>query len=79
MKETEFDYNKLRGRIKEICGAETVFAAKMNLSKQALSSRLNNKTDIPDTEIFKAKEILNISGEEIDKYFFTPKVQKLRT
>lgn len=79
MKSVTFDYSKLRGRIKERFGTEKIFAEKMGMSQQALSSRLNNKTEFADEEIYTGQQILDFDVSEIGKYFFTPKVQKNRT
>ena len=77
MKDVSFDYSKLRGRIRESVGSEKNFANRMNMSQQALSSRLNNKTEFADHEIYKGAEVLEIGKCEIGDYFFTPKVQKI--
>lgn len=79
MKEVMFDYSKLRGKIRECVGTEKIFAEKMGMSQQALSSRLNNKTEFADGEIYSGQQILNLNIAEIGKYFFTPKVQKNET
>lgn len=76
MKDIIFDYSKLRGRIKECLGTEKIFAEKMGISQQALSSRLNNKTEFADKEIYLGQQVLNLDTAEIGIYFFTPKVQK---
>lgn len=71
-----FDYNKLRGKIKEIFGTQDKFASALGIGRVSLSQRLNNNLDFSGTEIFSACNLLNISAEEIPKYFFTPEVQK---
>ena len=76
MKNIVFDYSKLRGKIKECFGSEKVFAEKMDMSQQALSARLNNKTEFADNEIYRGKQILSLTTAEVGTYFFTPKVQK---
>lgn len=79
MKTIIFDYSKLRGKIKECMGTERTFAEKMGMSQQALSSRLNNKTEFTDSEIYAGKNILHLTADDIGTYFFTQKVQKSRT
>lgn len=76
MKDIIFDYSKLRGKIKECLGSEKVFAERMSMSQQALSARLNNKTEFADNEIYRGKQILSLTTDEVGIYFFTPKVQK---
>lgn len=71
-----FQYNKLRGRIKEICITNEEFSKRMGLSLATLSLKLNNKSQWTQPEIFKAVDVLEISPAEIPVYFFTPEVQK---
>ncbi len=71
-----FNYNKLRGRIKEVCGTQENFARMLGLSRTSLSQRLNNASDFTNSEILKSCEVLRIDTDEIPAYFFTLKVQK---
>jgi len=71
-----FDYNKLRGRIKEYCGTQATFAEEMGLSNTSLSNKLNNKIEFSQIEIEKALVILKLKKEDIPVYFFNKKVQK---
>ena len=71
-----FQYNKLRGRIKEICLTNEEFAKRMGLSLAAISNKLNNKSQWTQPEIFKAVAVLMINSSDIPAYFFTPLVQK---
>ena len=72
-----YDFNKLRGRIKEKLKYESVFAEKIGISQVALSSKLNNKSDFTATEISKAceEDVLDISENDIGQYFFTKKLE----
>ena len=70
-----FDYAKLRGRIREIFNRESDFADNMGVSKATMSAKLNGRIEFSQKEIYKAMELLNIDACEIDKYFFTLKVQ----
>lgn len=67
-----FCYNKLRGRIKEICGTNERFAELMGISNATISAKLNNKSEFSHSEIYKATEILKLNRSEIPQYFFTP-------
>lgn len=69
-----FYYNKLKGRIKEICGTNEEFAKRMDLSLATVSTKLNNKSQWTQPEIFKAVSVLSIDPSEIPAYFFTPVV-----
>ena len=72
----EFDFSKLRGRIKEIYGTQTAFAIAMLMNEATLSNKLNNNVEFSPKEIVRACLLLNIDLKEIDIYFFTFKVQK---
>ncbi len=72
----EFDFSKLRGRIKEIYGTQTAFAIAMLMNEATLSNKLNNNVEFSSKEIIRACLLLCIKLEEVDKYFFTLKVQK---
>lgn len=71
----EFDYAKLNGRIREVCGTQAEFSDKMGLSERSVSMKLNNKIAFKQKEIVKAVEVLNIEACDIANYFFAFKVQ----
>lgn len=73
----EYDFDKLRGRIREKLGNEAKFAEKIGISPASLSSKFNNKSDFTATEISRATDydVLNIQMEEIGVYFFTRKLE----
>ncbi len=73
MERTEFDFNKLKGRIKEKLNTQENFAKEMNISVPSLIKKLNNKSQFTQTEINKARIILDISDVELNKYFFSEK------
>ena len=68
----KFNYDKLRGRIKEKLKSEAVFAGKIDISQASLSAKFNNKSDFTATEIIRAcdKDVLDIPVNEIGIYFF---------
>ena len=70
-----FDYSKLKGKIKEVFGTQVVFAEAMGLSSVSVSDKLNNKTSWTQTEIQTACDILDIKPAEIPIYFFTVEVK----
>lgn len=72
MKITEFDYGKLRGKIREF-GTQEKFAEAIGISAVTLSERLNNKSQFTQKEINKSVDVLKISAEEIPTYFFCRK------
>lgn len=70
-----FDFNKLRGRIKEHFGSEKAFAETMGIAQSNLSARLNGKIHWGADEIKRASDLLEIPDGEMVAYFFTPKVR----
>lgn len=70
-----YDYAKLNGRIVEKCGSRAVFAERMGLSKRTISMKLNNKIAFKQSEIQKALEVLDLTSDEIQIYFFTLEIQ----
>lgn len=70
-----FDYRKLRGRIIEKFGTQGCFARALGVSERTLSLKLNNKIFFSQDEITKISELLNISVDKIQIYFFEKEVQ----
>lgn len=66
-----FDYRKLRGRIREICGTNAKFAALLGCSENTVSAKLNNLSDFDQSEIIKSIDILKLRARDIPTYFFT--------
>ena len=71
-------YDKLRGKIKEVCGTQEAFAEKLGIGRVSLSQRQNNQLEFSQDEIFKSCEILKIDFSELPAYFFTTNVQKTK-
>lgn len=73
----EFDFDKLRGRIRERLKSEAVFANKIGISQASLSSKFNNKSDFTTSEIIRATDddVLDIELNEIGEYFFNRKLE----
>lgn len=71
----EFDFAALNQRIAERFDARETFAAALNLSIEKLNKILDDQIPFTFSEIIKAAELLEIPGDEIIKYFFTPKVR----
>lgn len=74
-----FDYRKLRGRIKEVYGTQTLFAAGMNMGIGSLSAKLNNHVEFSQREIVLACRLLSIAPENMNDYFFCEKSSETRT
>lgn len=69
-----FDYSKLRGRIREILGTQSMFAKLLGISEATLSKKLNNETDFTQSEMNRSCDLLKFPCAEIPAYFFTVKV-----
>lgn len=54
-------------------------AEKLGISYPCLQTRLNNKTDFRQTEIYTLCDLLNIDPDTRDKIFFAQSVDKLST
>jgi transcriptional regulator with XRE-family HTH domain len=76
MQDVVFDYRKLRGKIKEVCGNQEDFAKAIGVGRVSLSQSLNNSRDFSQAEINKACHVLGIPLNDIHDYFFTEIVQK---
>lgn len=69
-----FDYSLLNGKIVEKYGTQYNFAIALGISERSLSLKLNNKVSWKDKDINKAIKLLDISIEDMYKYFFKQKV-----
>lgn len=70
-----YDYSKLKGRIIEVCGTQVEFAKLMGLSVRTISHKMKQNRWWKTNEINKALEILNLTIDDVQTYFFTTKVQ----
>jgi hypothetical protein len=73
-----FDYSKLKGRIIEKFGTQRDFAKAMGTSERTLSLKLNNMIFFRQDEIGKATDLLHLHAEDMNEYFFTPKVKEVK-
>ena len=69
-----FDYNKLKGRLKEKGITQERLAQIIGRDKSTISLRLNNQSLFVQDEIDKIIKALEIPASEIEAYFFTNKV-----
>lgn len=76
MERVKYDYNKLKGRIKEYFGTQANFAISLGLSEQSLINKLSDKktNTFTQDEIFYSIQRLNIKPEELVEIFFKEKV-----
>lgn len=69
----DFVYNKLRGRIIEICGSQAEFSKKIGQSEQSITAKLSGRSSFTQGNIIAWCEILDIDQNDIGNYFFTQK------
>lgn len=67
---SDFKYNKLRAKIKEVYGTEGNFAEALNTSQNTVSRRFNGKTQFSADDIKLWCKLLGIELEDSGKYFF---------
>lgn len=68
-----YNYNKLRGLIKEKYGTLQNFAESLGIGTTTLNSRLNSETYFDQAEIERVATLLDLSKVEVDQVFFTSK------
>lgn len=67
----EYNYAKLRGKIREVFKTDGAFARAMGFTCPTLSKKLNNTTEWKRAEMHKACVLLGIPLEEVPLYFFS--------
>jgi hypothetical protein len=72
-----FNYNKLRGRIREVFGTQDKFAKAMGMANSTLSLKLNNCTEFTQQEMYRALELLHEPHHMVNYYFFTLEVREV--
>ena len=72
----EINYDKLKGKIKEVLGTQGRLAEKMSIDETTISNKLNNNTYFTQKDIIRICLILKIPFEKIPEYFFNQKVRK---
>ena len=75
----EYNYSKLKGRIKELEMTQGEFAEKIGIAEPTLYKRFNHQSYFSQIEIEKAMHILNEPLSKVQLYFFTQKVAKNKT
>jgi transcriptional regulator with XRE-family HTH domain len=73
---TNFNHNKLKGRLVEYGYGRKDLAELLGVSQSTISQKLNSVRDFSTSEMLCIMEWLDIPKEEIVDYFFTPKVEK---
>lgn len=69
-----YNYSKLLGKIRENNLTQAELAKKIGISESTLNFSLRNKRPFKQDEIIKICEILCISLESVENYFFNKKL-----
>jgi len=70
MVQSDFTYDKLRGRIVEKFGSQDAFAKALGVSKQSVSKKMNGKTMFDQRDILGWSQLLDINLDEISAFYF---------
>lgn len=76
---SEFNYSKLKGKIRELDMTQSEYANAIGITEQTLNLRFQDKRPFKQDEIIKTMELFNEPVENIHIYFFTKKVAKNKT
>ena len=69
----EFDYKKLKNRIRNYYDNQERFAKELNISSTALNYKLNGKINFSYDDLYTMIKLLEVKPEEINELFFTLK------
>ena len=69
----EYNYSKMKGKIKELGLTQSDFAKKIGITEQTLSLRFSNKRPFRQDEIMKIMSLFSEPLENIHIYFFDKK------
>lgn len=68
-----FDYRKLKGRIKEVYDTQKAFADALGIRATTLTLKLSGRSDFTQSEMNAAADLLKFSRADIPMYFFSSK------
>lgn len=74
--EIKFNYDKLRGLMREKKVTQDDLAKVINLSATSLSGKLNSKVMFSPKEMLGIQKTLQITDDEFKTYFFSVEVRK---
>lgn len=72
----DFDYSKLKGKIRELDMTQSRFAKEIGITEQTLNLRFKNRRPFTQPEMAKTMKLFNEPIEHVKYYFFTEKVTK---
>lgn len=72
----KYDYNPLRGKIREVLGSESNLATVIHMNRSTLSHKLNNLSGFTQQDMVDILDALKEPYCKAGFYFFTQKVSK---
>lgn len=72
-----YDYSKLKGKIRELGITQNEYARYIGITEQSLILRFKNKRQFRQEEMQKTMELFEEPIKNVHIYFFTQKVQKI--
>lgn len=76
MKNLEFDYSKLKGRITEKFGSYKNLVPHLSYGESSLSAKLNNNSRFSQPDMLELANVLEIDDKSFAAYFFKLRVRK---
>lgn len=71
-----FDYSKIKGKIRELGLTQNDYAKYIGITEQTLNLRFKNKRPFTQPEMAKTMQLFDEPIENVKYYFFTEKVKK---
>ncbi len=65
-----YNYDKLKGAIKEKFNTQRAFAAAMSMTEPTLCKKLRNESEWTQEEMLRAVQLLGLNLSDIPLYFF---------
>lgn len=75
----EYDYSKLKGKLRELAITGKQFAEDIGVSEQTLYKKFSHNSYFTQTEIEKGMKSIKEPMSKVKVYFFTKKVAKIET
>lgn len=76
MEKTVFNYDKLKGKIREVFKTQSAFANWLGISEGSLYEKFNSDSYFNQEQISKLIGYFNMSPEDVYDYFFTKQVEQ---
>lgn len=67
----QYEYRKLKGRIKEVFGTQAEFAEALGTSRNTVSSKLKGRIEFSQSDVERWAKLLDIDRAEYGLFFYT--------